>query len=354
MTDLALLPPEERRELFRRAAGADGGPRDPVMIEKDYWVCWTLARLFGTGSADEVVPGLVFKGGTSLSKVYGAIHRFSEDIDLTLPREALGIGAGDDLTPELSANKARQKLDAMSDRCSAYVATPLRDAIRQRIATGLAGAEHDQPCSLDVTPEDRGTLVYTYPAALEAGEYGIGSYVPPAVRLEFGIKNEPWPAHEAAVVPYVNAAAPRDLLMKPIRVRVLDGERTFWEKATILHLEAHREQVRTGADRLSRHYADLATLIDHEIGREALDRLDLLRHVSEHKAAYFRTSWARYDEAAAGRLRLVPPPTLEDALRVDYARMAEMYFAPPLSFDEILERLRRFEEVVRERAEEVP
>ena len=201
MADLALLPLDERRELFRRAASAEGGPRAPVMIEKDYWVCWTLRCLFGASDADEMVPGLVFKGGTSLSKVYRAINRFSEDIDLTLPREALGIGAGDDLAPGLSATKAKQKLELMSDRCHAYVATPLKDTICQSIAAGLAGAEHDQQWSLEVAPDDKGTLVYEYPAALETGEYGAGSYVPPTVRLEFGIKNEPWPAHHGAIVP---------------------------------------------------------------------------------------------------------------------------------------------------------
>jgi hypothetical protein len=156
-------------------------------------------------------------------------------------------------------------------------------------------------------------------------------------------------SQEGKVVPYVNAAAPRDLQTGSIRVRVLHGERTFWEKATILHLEAHLAQPRTDADRLSRHYADLATLAEHEIGRNALDKLDLLRHVAEHKATYFRTPWARYDEAVAGRLQLVPPAPLEEVLRRDYARMRDMYFTPPLSFDEILERLCRLEEAVRER-----
>jgi Uncharacterized conserved protein len=117
MTDLAFLPVEERRELFRRAASVRSGPRDPVMIEKDYWVCWALGRLFGTGGADELIAGLVFKGGTSLSKVYGAINRFSEDIDLTIPRDVVGIGAGDEVTPTLSATRARRKLEVMTERC---------------------------------------------------------------------------------------------------------------------------------------------------------------------------------------------------------------------------------------------
>jgi hypothetical protein len=239
----------------------------------------------------------------------------------------------------------------MTERCHDYVVGPLKGAIYEGIAKGLSAAEHGQAWSLEVAAEDPATLVYAYPAALEAGEYGSGGYVAPVVRLEFGIRNETWPAQEGEIVPYVNAAAPRDLQAGSIRVRVLHGERTFWEKATILHLEAHRVQPRIGADRLSRHYADLATLAEHEIGRNALDRPDLLRHVAEHKAAYFRTPWARYDEAAAGRLRLVPPAPLEEVLRSDYARMREMYFPPPLPFDEILERLRRLEDAVRERVE---
>ena len=94
---------------------------------------------------------------------------------------------------------------------------------------------------------------------------------------------------------------------------------------------------------MSRHYADLASLADHEIGQRALERIDLLRQVAEHKAAYFRTPWARYEEAAEGRVRLSPHPELAVALRVDYARMLEMYYAPPLPFEAIVERLHGLE-----------
>jgi hypothetical protein len=200
MTDLALLPLEERQELFRRAADTGSGPRDPVMIEKDYWVCWTLERLFGTGGADELVARMVFKGGTSLSKVYGAINRFSEDIDLTIPRDVVGIDAGDEITPTLSATRARRKLDVMTERCHDYVVGPLKGAIYEGIAKGLSAAEHDRAWSLEVATEDPATLVYAYPSALEAGEYGAGGYVAPVVRLEFGIRNETWPAREGDVL----------------------------------------------------------------------------------------------------------------------------------------------------------
>lgn len=347
MTELAHLSSEDRRELFRRAASHREGPADAVMVEKDYWVCWTIGKLFGAHDTDEIVPGLVFKGGTSLSKVYAAIDRFSEDIDLTIPRTVVGIEAVDDLTAGISSTQARHRLDKMVMACSNYVETEIRTKLAASIAADLDGSDSRVAWTLEPDATDRSTLLLSYPASLESGEYGIGGYIRPSIRLEFGLKNEPWPAHVTTITPYARVVVPTTLSATSHRVRVLDGERTFWEKATILHHEAHRKERKSSAGRISRHYSDLAALADHELGERALENVELLRAVALHKASYFRTPWARYEDAAIGDVRLIPSQETLDALRIDYSRMREMFFQPPPPFEDVIARLRTLELEIR-------
>jgi len=291
----------------------------------------------------------VFKGGTSLSKVYGAIARFSEDLDLSIPRATLGFAGAADLTPGLSRTQAGRRLDDMRATCEAAVAGPLAAALRARMVAALAGASYaaaGDAWNLAVAPDEPGTLLFRYPAALPAAAYGTAAYIRPTVRLEFGARNEVWPAESHPVRPYALAAFPALSADPWAAVQVLAAERTFWEKATILHAEYYRPATSRRGERLSRHYADLAALARGDVGPRALARLDLLAAVSAHKARYFPAAWARYDEARPGTLRLAPPPELERALRRDYAAMREMYFETAPAFDAVLDALGPLESTV--------
>ncbi len=113
MDRIAQASPLDRADLFRRAALASGPAWLPAIMEKDFWVCWTLRRMF---EVMKVRPQLIFKGGTSLSKVFNAIERFSEDVDLSLSRRDLGFA--DDHDPEqsrISKKEARRRLNALVD-----------------------------------------------------------------------------------------------------------------------------------------------------------------------------------------------------------------------------------------------
>jgi hypothetical protein len=123
-------------------------------------------------------------------------------------------------------------------------------------------------------------------------------------------------------------------------VVAMEVERTFWEKATILHAEYHRPAVQPFGERFSRHYSDLAALWEHPAGTAALTRLDLLERVSLFKSRFFGSSWANYAEAKPGGLRLVPPSSRKDELVQDYAKMEPMFLALPPTFEEVVETLR--------------
>jgi hypothetical protein len=124
--------------------------------------------------------------------------------------------------------------------------------------------------------------------------------------------------------------------------------RTFWEKATLIHVECQRPELRLGSDRLSRHWYDLARLADHEIGRKALTDIVLLRDVLHIKETFYRSSISRYDLCLSGQLRLVPQAGLLEALRQDYQAMqnAQMFYGAVLSFAEVVERLTVLEQEI--------
>jgi hypothetical protein len=166
--------------------------------------------------------------------------------------------------------------------------------------------------------------------------------------MEFGARGEPWPVELLPVTSYVAEVFP-DLFKEPsCTVKVLKAERTFWEKATILHYWHHAPPDKSFPDRQSRHYYDLVKLHRSDIGERALADLPLLEAVARHKQVFFFVGWARYDEAKPGSLRLLPATHRLAALRTDYARMEQMLFpgATHPSFDELLQSLGEIESAI--------
>ena len=127
------------------------------------------------------------------------------------------------------------------------------------------------------------------------------------------------------------------------RVRTLAAERTFWEKATLLHAEYHRPPDKPSKERLSRHFYDLYCLSRQELGRQALERGELLDRVVQHKRLFFAQAWANYGTAKSGTFHLVPPVTRVDALRKDYDAMQTMIFGEFPKWDEIIRELTQLE-----------
>jgi hypothetical protein len=349
MNEIAALPARERAELFQETA-ARKSISSVVAMEKDFWVCWILGVVFHP----PLLEGMVFKGGTSLSKVYSAINRFSEDVDLSLPREALGFSGAHDIQPGISNTQRRTLLEEIRDACETHVGGPLRGELIERVTQQLGSAEEAARWSIEVAKEDPGALLFAYPPSLSSDAYGAGVYIRPVIRLEFGGRNEVWPAETHSVRPYCLEIFP-ELSKTPSReVSVLAAERTYWEKATLIHAEFYRPPTSNRPDRVSRHYSDLARLAHHEVGRTALERIDLLSAVAQHKAAYFPSRWARYEDATTGQLHLVPGESLERELRADYTSMHEMFFDEPESFDDILQTLRDIETRVNSATRKAP
>ncbi|MCP3387694.1 nucleotidyl transferase AbiEii/AbiGii toxin family protein [Bradyrhizobium sp. CCGB12] len=339
MDTIAKTPAADRAALFNEAGAARGLAN--AIIEKDFWVCWTLKRLFGIQSEDS--PDLVFKGGTSLSKAYGAIRRFSEDIDLSFDRADLGYEGA--RNPEEAPS--RKKADRLIEDLVADVEKHIADVVLPTLTAAIAGelGPADQAgWSLTIEPGHPQNLIFEYPSSLSAGDYAGFAYMSRRVKLEFGARGDPWPTEKRQIKSYAAQQFP-DLFADPAcTVDVLALRRTFWEKATALHAEHHREPQSPTPPYFSRHYYDLATLADTDEGKEAMMDGDLLKQVADHKSVFFRAAWANYDTARVGTLRLSPHPDRVADLRADYRKMAPMMFDdPPPTFDAILDRIAQLE-----------
>ena len=327
MDDFAKLSPDDRTDLFRAVGDKRG--IGPELIEKDFWVCWTLKRMFHTKG----MPSVLFKGGTSLSKVYHAIQRFSEDIDLSLDRATLGFGGSDDPSKATSGKQRKKRLDALTEACRVTVRETVLPVLLAEIEKLLPARSQWMLAPADDDQEQL-TLAFAYPSSFSE----VASYVRRQIRLEFGARSDHWPAAEADVSSYAAEDFPLAFKLPNARVRALAAERTFWEKATALHAW-HSNPASVVAERRSRHYYDLACLYEGEIGKRALADHKLLHDVAAHKATFFSASSAHYELAKPGTLALLPPEAQLRSLRVDYAGTTEMIFGKAPTFDHILEVL---------------
>ena len=325
MNGIARMPAEERAQVFAETADRKALPE--AIIEKDFWVCWILKQLFSI----EVLSGrLLFKGGTSLSKIFHAINRFSEDIDLAVDYVALGFtGDRDPRRDDISRTRRASILDEMMAECQRYIGGDFLDALKARCEEILGAAE---AWSLDVSGQDPNVIRFQYPTSSSKSL----TYVVPQVVLELGTHAEFVPHDRFTIRSFVAEEFPKLVPDGEVQVIALLAKRTFWEKATILHAEFHRPAEKPMPDRYSRHYYDVAMLAEGPIRAEALADMELLDQVVRHKETFYPSAWARYDLAHPGSFRLVPPETRMPALERDYRNMGVMIFGEPPAFDTIM------------------
>jgi hypothetical protein len=332
MDKVATMAVKDRMELFAETAARKR--LQVSLIEKDFWVCWSLGRLF---SLPKQPASMIFKGGTSLSKVFNIIRRFSEDVDLSLNREDLGF-VGEKNPQEAPSGKKAQKLIAeISETCKRVIREELVPSIEKSCAS-IIGTPGDT-WSIAIDEHDPQTVIFKYPHGGPAESSTGRAYIQPTVRLELGARSDHWPAEDHTVRSYAAEEFPALFEAPLVQVRTLAAERTFWEKATILHALHHRPIDKPLQPRLARHYYDLAQLYASPIGDLALSDIDLLASVVAHKRLFFPSGWANYDTANPGTLKLLPPPQRQEEIAKDYAAMREMMFDEPPSLEEVFQTL---------------
>lgn len=305
----------------------------PQLIEKDFWVCWILKILFSLPSAGN---HLTFKGGTSLSKCYNVIKRFSEDVDVSIERSFLSSESSIEPDKNESNKENQRRIERLEFACKEKISNTLIPELTKNIEAVL---KDKKSWCLELDSEDTlgQTVLFTFPHALTGGS--AGNYVKSAVKVEFGSRADHWPVENMTVTPYV-ADVSGDVSIKGAPVRVLAAERTFWEKATILHMIHNYPEGKNVPPKMSRHYYDIFAMVNTPIYRKSLGKMALLKDVSDHKALFFKANWAHYEEAKPGGLKLLPREDQVSQLKTDYKQMQEMFFEEPPSFDSILKKLK--------------
>ena len=324
-----IAMPEERRRLVCTEAGARLNLFE-IAVEKDFWVCWTLRKLF---ELPEWGENLTFKGGTSLSKCWNLIERFSEDIDIVIDRSALGFSG--DNAPENAPSKkqTRKRLKALRVACQQCVSDRIHPALIDVISSDLP---ETLEWKLEPDPDDPDgqTLLLFYPTAFPVQ----AAYLRRAVKIEMGARSDTDPAESIEIGPYISDVLP-DLLSRPgTDVRAVMPRRTFWEKAMLLHEETFRpEASKRRREAMARHYYDLYRLIRAGIGDQSARDLELFYRVVAHRQVFFRHTWVDISTLNPGQLRLVPAEADRPAWQADYEGMRrEMFYGDVPTFDEIL------------------
>jgi predicted nucleotidyltransferase component of viral defense system len=333
MKKIYQLPKEEREIYFRKAADIIKIPFN--IIEKDYWVVWILERLFTLNSLKN---HLTFKGGTSLSKIYRIIDRFSEDIDVSIEKEFFGFDENNNPEKAPSKNKQRAVLENLSKACSAYVQKQMLMDLENHISEKMKKSDGWQ-LTIDSDDPDGQTLLFKYPSNIPAN-----SYIRPFVKIEMGARSEHWPTSQEKIVSYAKEALDEKIDDDETEIRVLNAERTFWEKATILHQYTHLPNEKKLPLRISRHYYDFFQLLHSDIKDKALNDLSLLERVVIHKSIYFASAWANFGTARKGTLALIPSLIILNELEKDYALMEPMFFREIPAWNKILKTIAKFEQ----------
>ena len=329
MTSYFKLQRNVQEELL--LFGEDELSKPTKLLEKDIWLCWVLDVLFN-------IPGrkpMAFKGGTSLSKVFNAIHRFSEDVDITLDYKSFDVKIEGDL---LSASKSKRK--SISDELKKKVKEYSNDVIRPKLDASIKEISSEYTLDVDDSGEK---ITLSYPSALSNSK-GINEYVKESILIELGGRNVIEPNNTHKVEPYLSQVLPNHEIELPSPdVLVLSPNRTFWEKATLIHVACNRG-LKQNAERLSRHWYDLVKLYENSdgIGKDAIKNVGLLKDVVEHKMVFFNYSDAHYEYCLNKNFNLLPHGKVMEELKKDYEEMldAKLIYDENYTFEYIISKIK--------------
>lgn len=331
--EFLALSLDEQQSALSHVATQKGLPL--IVVEKDLWVTILLHILFGENGS----KGILFKGGTSLSKGFSLIDRFSEDIDVTYSIETLKQHYGEFEDPwdyfHNTNTWSNKKLERELSKLK-YIGQKYTDEILLPIVEDELKKIINVP--FDVVSEGEMTLYIYYPRLLEKSEYG-GSYVKPMIKVEAGVRSARVPTSVKSIDSFFEQVLEKS---DPIEVEILRPDRTFWEKATILHAENSRNEPLRIEKRnhMSRHIYDLVKLYNSEFGKMAMKNLELLADVVQHKSTFYKDNRADYKNATPKAIKITPTTELNHSFQMDYEDMVKsMIIGNPPTYEELLKSL---------------
>ncbi len=328
MRKIARLQIKDRTELFHATAISMG--MQPNVVEKDFWVCFMIDHLFHDCKYKNA---FVFKGGTSLSKSYHVIERFSEDIDLILDWKKIVNSVNP--WEERSKTKQDQFNKLINTEAAKFYEKELVPQLNIEIEEKLGRGEW-----VSVDKDDKMVVNFYYPQIFATG------YLRSCVRLEIGPLAEWLPSHETFITPFAAEKYPTLFEQKNTSVLTIDVERTFWEKLTILHKIANFPEEKILPVRYARHLYDVYNMGNSWVKESAFKRKELLEKDITFKQKFYYAKSAHYETATLGTIMLVPGERIHKALKEDYQAMRNMIYGKIPEYEEIIEYLRKLEEEV--------
>ncbi len=317
------LTTEQKQNIITQTAVKTGLPT--YAVEKDGWVCLLLRAVFQSKYASNII----FKGGTSLSKAYNIINRFSEDVDLIIDRKLLGFEA-------LPSNTAVKKLRKAS---GSFIINDFRVELINQLSNLGIGPEmytikyNDK---VDDTSDPNTLEVYYNPIIPNDNPY-----IQPRVLIEMGARSLTEPAEEREVISFIDTEyAYLPFAQKPTKVKVVVPTRTFIEKVLLLHEEFSKPLEAIRSERLSRHLYDLDRLMDTEYALSAYKNKELFEHIVEHRKTITPLRNISYDNHNRNSLQIIPPDSVSKDWEQDYKAMQEnMVIGDSKSFPILMVRM---------------
>ena len=326
------LSQEEQAALIKKASSQFDMPES--VIEKDIWVCWLLEKIFA------LPVQMVFKGGTSLSKVFKLIHRFSEDCDITIDYRFF--------KPDLNLrNLSKSQLKKVGEQLKLQLQTYVLNIALPYLRDQALKAFSEK--KFEITLSENGEQFrFYYPSIMSE----MHDYLRDHVLIEFGVRNSTEPCERHVIQTYLEKVTGSDLHFPELMINTLSPIRTFFEKATLIHVECNRDRMIQTPERLSRHWYDLYMLNNSWVGETAFENAFILKNVIEHKKAFFNSSYANYDSCLLGKFRLIPDDFHLKNLKDDFRKMirAGMFHESPPKFDEMVKTLFRLEQKINQHA----
>ena len=333
------LSKEDRLDILDRVS-SELNIRQREVIEKDWWVTVTLKALFQTDCRDY----LSFKGGTSLSKCWHLIDRFSEDIDVAIDREYLGF------TGTLSKTQISDKLRRTA--CSFVRETMQHDLAEQLYQNGISKEKFK--VNVDITPistTDPEVININYDSVLSFSIDGAdgNQYVLPKVKVEVSGRSMSEPVQEIALDSMIDQVYPKAPFAEPkFMVRAVLPERTFLEKVFLLHEEFAKPKDLIRVERMSRHMYDIGQMLKTPIAESAINNADLYRQVVEHRRTFIGLRGFDYDTLYPATLNIVPPVSIAEQWKADYENMRmHMIYGESVPFDELVGNLKELNDRVK-------
>ncbi len=314
------LSEQDRREILIAVARQKN--LHVSAIEKDWWVVQTLSIIFSMKYADV----LIFKGGTSLSKGWNLIQRFSEDIDLALDRAFLGF------TGQLSKGDIKK----LRRKSYQFITETFIEELKSKFSK--LGFENVTIKYREVENHDQDPLIIEiYYPALTANDM----YLKPAILVEVGSRSLKEPFTQRSFGTIISEVfADRPFADKPISIPVVNPERTFLEKIFLLHEEFQKPQDKIRVERLSRHLYDIEKLSQTEYAKIALQGTELYNTIIRHRENFTPISGIDYANHSPDKINFIPPDTILKDWKQDYEIMTQtMIYDNPLPFDELIKRL---------------